>query len=237
MASVQMHISMRKSAARNRTQHLARLAYQAMVEEVMLAPKPGLVDRRGPGSHTDLSLELMLCSAGAIQPFFACMAELANDSAPCPWLREELALIGRNAERAMFSASGGANAHKGAIWIIGLLVAGAARKDGVTEIVEAASAIARIPDRQIPRLPTHGEAVRRCFGARGARGEAEDGFPHLMQYALPAAADIRVETPFCGFSLGEFVREGSRRTLLRYPSTVVIGDDPWRELQNSEVSA
>lgn len=56
---------------------------------------------------------------------------------------------------------------------------------------------------------------------------------------LPAAAavDIRVETRFCGFSLYEFVRECSRSILMRYPSTVMIGDDPWRELQKTEVSA
>jgi hypothetical protein len=84
--------------------------------------------------------------------------------------------------------TGGTNTHKGAIWIIGLLVAGAARKGGVTQIVETASAIARIPDRQFPRLATHGDAVRRRFGARGARGEAEDGFPHVdeVRAAHPA---------------------------------------------------
>jgi phosphoribosyl-dephospho-CoA transferase len=54
---------------------------------------------------------------------------------------------------------------------------------------------------------------------------------------LPAAVDIRVETRFCGFSLYEFVRECSRSILMRYPSTVMIGDDPWRELQKTEVSA
>jgi phosphoribosyl-dephospho-CoA transferase len=54
---------------------------------------------------------------------------------------------------------------------------------------------------------------------------------------LPAAVDIRVETRFCGFSLCEFVRECSRSILLRYPSTVMIGDDPWRELQKTEISA
>jgi phosphoribosyl-dephospho-CoA transferase len=53
---------------------------------------------------------------------------------------------------------------------------------------------------------------------------------------LPAAVDIRVETPFCGFSLCEFVREGSRSILLRYPSTAIIGDDPWRELEKRDVS-
>jgi phosphoribosyl-dephospho-CoA transferase len=54
---------------------------------------------------------------------------------------------------------------------------------------------------------------------------------------LPAAADIVVETPFCGFSLFEFVRECSRRILLRYPSTVILGDDPWRDLQERAVPA
>jgi phosphoribosyl-dephospho-CoA transferase len=47
---------------------------------------------------------------------------------------------------------------------------------------------------------------------------------------LPAAVDIRVESPFCGFSLQEFVRENSQRILLRYPATAILGDDPWREL-------
>ncbi|HEY6767635.1 MAG TPA: malonate decarboxylase holo-ACP synthase [Candidatus Sulfotelmatobacter sp.] len=54
---------------------------------------------------------------------------------------------------------------------------------------------------------------------------------------LPAVVDIRVETPFCGFSLCEFVREGSRNILLRYPSAAIIGDYPWRELQRWEVHA
>jgi triphosphoribosyl-dephospho-CoA synthase len=185
MPSMQMQLSMRTCAPRYRAQYLAQLAREAMVAEAVLTPKPGLVDCRGAGSHSDLSLDLMLRSASAIEPFFAGMAELASYSEPCEWLREELAILGRTAETAMFLATEGANTHKGAIWIIGLLVAGAARRDGVPQIVEAASAIARIPDRQLPRLVTHGDAVRRRFGARGARGEAEDGFPHVMKYALP----------------------------------------------------
>jgi triphosphoribosyl-dephospho-CoA synthase len=181
MASVQI-----RELAVPRTQHLARLAYQAMVAEAMLTPKPGLVDCRSAGSHTDLSLKLMLRSARTIEPFFASMAEVASDGEPCRWLREELALIGRAAEKAMFVATGGTNTHKGAIWIIGLLVAGAAGGGAIRRIVEKASAIARIPDRQLPRLATHGDAVRARFGTRGARGEAEDGFPHVMKHALPA---------------------------------------------------
>jgi DNA-binding CsgD family transcriptional regulator len=67
-------------AARHRAQHLARLAYEALVAEAVLTPKPGLVDCRRAGSHTDLSLKLMLRSAGATEPFFVEMAELAGRS-------------------------------------------------------------------------------------------------------------------------------------------------------------
>jgi phosphoribosyl-dephospho-CoA transferase len=44
---------------------------------------------------------------------------------------------------------------------------------------------------------------------------------------LPAAVDIRVETPICGFSLKEYAGQGTERILLRTPAGVVLGDDPW----------
>jgi triphosphoribosyl-dephospho-CoA synthase len=185
MTTLPMQLSVREYPAQHKARYLAQLACNAMVAEAVLTPKPGLVDGRGSGSHTDLTLELMVRSACAIEPFFEEMAALARENESCPRLREELAVIGRAAEKAMLSATAGANSHMGAIWIIGLLVAGAARNEGVPQIVETASEIARIPDRQFPRLATHGDAVKRRFGARGARGEAEDGFPHVVKYALP----------------------------------------------------
>lgn len=42
---------------------------------------------------------------------------------------------------------------------------------------------------------------------------------------LPAAVDIRGETPLCGFSLKEYASQG--QTLLRTSTGVVLGDDPW----------
>jgi phosphoribosyl-dephospho-CoA transferase len=42
---------------------------------------------------------------------------------------------------------------------------------------------------------------------------------------LPAAVDIRGETPICGFSLKEYAHQG--QILLRTPTGVVLGDDPW----------
>jgi len=44
---------------------------------------------------------------------------------------------------------------------------------------------------------------------------------------LPAAIDIRVETPVCGFALREFASQSPAAILLRTPSGVVLGKDPW----------
>src|SRR5271155_2099768 len=103
-----------------RNHALAALAEQALIAEAELTPKPGLVDRRGSGAHDDLSLDLMKRSAIALEPFFVAMGAAAEDRAASIELREELAAIGRQAECAMLPATRGANAHKGAIWVLGL---------------------------------------------------------------------------------------------------------------------
>jgi phosphoribosyl-dephospho-CoA transferase len=46
---------------------------------------------------------------------------------------------------------------------------------------------------------------------------------------LPAVVDIRVETPLGGFSLREFASDNPAAILLRAPSGVIIGSDPWGE--------
>lgn len=45
---------------------LGRLAHRAMMEEVLLTPKPGLVDRRNSGSHRDMDRHSFARSARAI---------------------------------------------------------------------------------------------------------------------------------------------------------------------------
>ena len=46
---------------------------------------------------------------------------------------------------------------------------------------------------------------------------------------IPAALDIRVETPACGFSLKEYSGAGSNSILLRMPSGGMLGCDPWHD--------
>ena len=168
---------------------LAYLACQSLIAEAELTPKPGLVDRRGAGAHTDLSLSIMKLSALAIEPYFREMAFVSEGIHPSQALRERLALIGREAERAMFKATKGSNSHKGAIWILGLLVSAAAFEvsDEVeaSQIAATAKEIASFPDRATPRLVSHGDIVRERYGAAGARGEALRGFPHVVDIGLP----------------------------------------------------
>ena len=166
---------------------LAELARQALVAEVELTPKPGLVDRRGAGAHSDLSLDLMRQSAAAIAPYFEAMGDSAQSMSFDRGLRTEVAAIGRAAESAMLQATNGSNAHKGAIWILGLLVTAASRGIDLNPaaIAQDAAFLARLPDRAQPQLLSHGEMVRARYGATGARGEAFAGFPHVLHVGLP----------------------------------------------------
>ena len=181
------------SALGSEARRLARLARQALIAEAELTPKPGLVDRRGSGAHADLCLDLLRRSANAIEPYFYEMAAVSRRAHPCQSIRERLAAIGRRAERAMFEATGGSNAHKGAIWALGLLVSAQAmqEKGAATASATAATAaataaeIAAFEDRALPRWVTHGDTVARRYGVAGARGEALDGFPHVVSVGLP----------------------------------------------------
>src|ERR1700723_2356065 len=114
-------IANRQPDARNRVERscqLGSLARQALVAEAELTPKPGLVDRRGSGAHTDLSLDVMRLSALTIEPFISGMALHSANERPSVRLRATLGRIGRVAESAMLRATNGSNTHKGAIWTL-----------------------------------------------------------------------------------------------------------------------
>jgi len=132
----------------------------------------------------------MRLSARAIEPYFCEMASISAGARPTQEIREQLAAIGRNAERAMLKATGGSNSHKGAIWVLGLLLSAAAMQEDenrtAAEIAATARAIASFEDRAAPRLVSHGDLVSKRFGASGARGEALQGFLHVVDIGLPA---------------------------------------------------
>jgi triphosphoribosyl-dephospho-CoA synthase len=110
-------------------------------------------------------------------------------------LREQSGRIGRDMEQRMLLATDGSNAHRGAIWSLGLLVAGAAQhrlERDAARIATAAASIARLPDRfAVPGPLSNGERARFLFGAAGARGEARAAFPHAIRIGLPTLRAAR----------------------------------------------
>ena len=176
---------------------LADAAVQALIQEAELTPKPGLVDGRGPGIHKDMDLAMLHESALALRGTFLDTVELACSPASRKDLRAALGVIGRAGEQTMLLATRGINTHRGAIWTLGLLCAGAAiPRDGsgcAAAVCAQAGRIAQLPDPYASRLGSHGWSVRCRYGSRGARGEAEDGFPHLIDVALPILHQSRRE--------------------------------------------
>jgi len=184
------------------SRRLADMAVGALLAEAELTPKPGLVDRRGGGAHGDMDLALMRRSAEVLGPTFAAMARVAWGRPADQGLREELGHIGRAGEGMMLTATGGRNTHRGAIWSLGLLIGGAAltsrsnrlpsdRWAAAQRLAAAAAQLARIPDRRRVRGESHGVRMERRYGARGAAGEAEAGFPHVVKFGLPTLWSAR----------------------------------------------
>jgi triphosphoribosyl-dephospho-CoA synthase len=165
---------------------LADLAVRALREEARLTPKPGLVDRRGSGAHADMDLPLLLTSAGALRPTFRSIADAARRMAVGVELREEIGRLGRAGDRTMLRITRGVNTHRGALWALGLLVAAASDAGNERQAARRAARLACLADRLTPAgAVSHGERVRRRHGVRGARGEAEAAFPHVIEVALP----------------------------------------------------
>lgn len=182
-----MHALNLQSKTLTLADRLADLAVDALIDEADLSPKPALVDRRGNGAHSDLHLGLMHASALSLWPAFKEMAEAAIQfgAVGLP-LREALGRIGREGEQAMLTTTNGVNTHRGAIWALGLLVAAAAlENNNASAVTLCAARLALLDDRYAPRPLSHGAQVAQRYGARGAREEAQLGFPAVLQRALP----------------------------------------------------
>lgn len=185
-----------RAAYPHKLKNLAEAAVWALVAEAELTPKPGLVDQRGSGAHCDMNLALLRHSATVLYPTFFELARAGDYAEPSEELRQVLGALGRRGEAVMLRATQGSNTHRGAIWTLGLLCAaasGLAQSEWTPGSISLrAAAIARFPDKYSPPTVSHGAIARECYGVGGARDEAERGFPHLTNCALPALKASRM---------------------------------------------
>lgn len=166
---------------------IAALAHRALIDELEAWPKPGLVSPVDSGSHRDMDAETLRRSAGAIAPFFAELFQAGAAGMPLAGLRR----IGLSAEAAMMAATGGVNAHKGAIFSLGLISAAAGSGAGADLSAEAwAKQVGILWGDEIARRPasvdTHGGRAALRYGVGGAGSEAAAGFPAVRDLGLPA---------------------------------------------------
>ena len=112
----------------------------------------------------------------------------------------ELRAIGLQAEAAMMAATGGVNAHRGAIFSLGLICAAAgAIGDRPASAEVYALAVERCwgaAIRVAPASPaSHGGRAARRYGVGGASAEAAAGFPTVRTTGLPALRRGRARAP------------------------------------------
>ena len=177
----------------SRATALGRQVLQALLDEVTLTPKPGLVDLRSRGAHVDLNWALMCHSACVLQPVFAAMAGAGERMDDDDLLLQRIGALGRDGESVMMAATGGVNTHRGAIWALGLLVTAAAQQVArggslaPQDVAARAGALARLQDHGAPQeTGNKGELACRQYHVGGARGQARADFPHVTQIGLPA---------------------------------------------------
>ncbi len=174
------------------------MAHHALLAEVALTPKPGLVDRHNNGAHDDMNLATFVASARAIAPWFPHFFRrgLGQAERPAAEGLAELRRDGLACEQAMLAATDGVNTHKGSIFAFGLLCAAAGRLFGQARALdrhglcaEVAAICSGLVETDLGRgteAVTAGERLFRRHGMTGARGEAASGFLTVHRHALPA---------------------------------------------------
>ncbi|NLO24945.1 MAG: triphosphoribosyl-dephospho-CoA synthase CitG [Clostridiales bacterium] len=178
---------------------ISKLALRALLYEVSVTPKPGLVDRISSGAHKDMDFFSFIDSSCSLIPYFKTCTRmgLKHSDLAC---EEFLALLrpeGILAEKQMFTATKGVNTHKGAIFSLGLLCAAAGRIAARGTGLEAetlcreAQNLAQCTLGDYLHMDTSanltgGEAAYVRYGLTGVRGEAASGFFHVRKISLPA---------------------------------------------------
>lgn len=175
-------------AGLRRAQRIGRMAVRSLYLELALYPKPGLVSLVDNGSHDDMDASTFVRSLFSLRRYFVDIAHEGAAGAAFPVLRQ----LGIEAERRMLEATGGINTHRGAIFSLGLLCAGAARCIECRVLADPLHVREALLSQWGSPLAqhesgsgSHGFGVLVRYAASGARQEAANGFPSVFNLALP----------------------------------------------------
>jgi len=182
---------------------LSSYAQQAILTEISLTPKPGLVDKFSNGSHADMNYQTFLDSTTAITPWFR---ELVNEGLSFSDIDLTKALpkirnLGLRMESAMFRATKNINTQKGIIFLMALSLFACGKIFSQTDqfsVEEFRNIIRGICKDLVANemtdtsktVKSHGEDIFHQYGFGGARAEAESGFTTVFDFGLPHLAGV-----------------------------------------------
>jgi len=176
---------------------VAEMALKAMLYEIACHPSPGLVSPVSRGAHPDMDYFLFLDSTVSLNRHFHHICEAGIRSADPNALFCEIRELGKVAELAMFTSTGGINTHKGMLFILGILAAAVSRTayagNGFTDVRPTVQIMCRglvqnelngLKNRVQRDSCSHGERLYLLHEAEGVRGEMERGLPTVYEFGL-----------------------------------------------------
>ncbi len=196
--------------------NITNLALESILYEVLLSPKPGLVDAMDAGSHKDMDIFTFIKSAISLKPGFDAFYELGlHHGGTWVELMEKARIVGMKVEEEMFQATFKINTHKGVVFSMGILLAAIGYDEKKGNLLSSNKHFYTIEDTDRILLHTkemtkgivsqdfknleeketltHGERLYLKYGFKGIRGEAENGYPMLRDLALPKLRAIHNE--------------------------------------------
>ena len=170
--------------------NIATLATKALLYEVSISPKAGLVSRLSNGSHKDMNFYTFIDSSLALHNYFLNCFDYGQEKLfSCPNFFKDLREVGKVAEKEMYEATKGINTHKGTIFSMGILLAvlGAHLKENKEINLKILSE--KIKEMCKPLLNeledadnifTYGEKAYKEYHLTGARGLAISGYEIVL---------------------------------------------------------
>lgn len=170
--------------------NIATLATKALLYEVSISPKAGLVSRLSNGSHKDMNFYTFIDSSLALHNYFLNCFDYGQENLfSCPNFFKNLREFGKVAEKDMYEATKGINTHKGTIFSMGILLAVLGVHLKENKKIDLKILSEKIKEMCKPLLneledadsiSTYGEKAYKEYHLTGARGLAISGYEIVL---------------------------------------------------------
>ncbi|MHB9342025.1 triphosphoribosyl-dephospho-CoA synthase CitG [Fusobacterium polymorphum] len=169
---------------------VAKLATKALLYEVSISPKAGLVSRLSNGSHKDMDFYTFIDSALSLDEYFSeCFVYGQENDFYSPIFFKNLRDLGKKAEKEMYQATDGINTHKGTIFSMGIIISVLASYLKEVDKIDLKILSEKIKTMCSPLLgelentnsfSTYGEKAFKNYHLTGARGLALSGYDIVL---------------------------------------------------------